>query len=152
MAGWTNKGKVRVLNGFFHNAGLPTNLYMALCTSAVAPNPDVNTLGNLVQIAPGNGYVAGGFRLGRNPVDFDVLTEDDTNDRGLIQVRDVVWTAVGGPIPASGAGARWAVLTDDNATVANREVIAFFDLASERTVAAGQKLTLQNCELRLNEV
>lgn len=96
MAGWTNKGKWRDLGMAWRGATPPTNLYVALVTSAVAPTQDTNTLGELTQIAVGNGYATGGYQLARNATDFDVLTEDDVNDRGLIQIKDVVWTASGG--------------------------------------------------------
>ena len=151
MAGWTNKGKARILNGFFRNTSVPTNFYIALVTSATAPTQDTDTLSQLTEIAAGNGYTTGGYQLSRNATDFDTLTEDDAADRGLIQVKDVVWTASGGSIPASGSGARYAVLLDDNATVGSREVLAYWDLVSDRSVSVGQTLTLQNCELRLNE-
>lgn len=151
MAGWTNKGKVRVMNGFFRATNIPTNLYVALVTSATAPTADTNTFSDLTEIAAGNGYTAGGFQLNRNATDFDTLSEDDTNDRGDLQIKDVAWTASGGPIPSSGDGARYAILTDDDATQANREIIAFWDLSSDRTVSSGQTLTLQNLELRLTE-
>jgi hypothetical protein len=105
----------------------------------------------LTEIAAGQGYTAGGISLARNTTDFDVWTEDDGNDRALIQLKDMVWTAAGGNLPASGNGARWACLTDDNATPANREVIAAFDLVSDRTISDTQTLTLQNCEIRLTE-
>ena len=120
-------------------------------TSASAPGPDTNTLSDLTEIAAGNGYTTGGYQLTPGSTDFDVHTEDDAEDRGLVQVKDVVWTASGGPIPASGNGARYAVLLDDNATIANREVLAYWDLTSDRSVSDGQTLTLQNCELRLDE-
>jgi hypothetical protein len=151
MPGWTNKGKMRALEAYLRGGTIPTNFFIALVTSAVAPGADINTLGQLTEIAAGNGYTSGGYQLTPNATDFDVLTEDDTNDRGLIQVKDVVWTASGGPIPASGSGARYAVLTDDNGTVASREVLAYWDLSSDRQVSDGQPLTLQDCELRLNE-
>ena len=151
MAGWTNKGKARVLNGFFRNTNVPTNLYIALVTSAAAPNADTNTFSQLTEIAAGNGYTAGGYQLSRNTTDFDALSENDDDDRGELQVKDVVWTAVGGPLPASGSGARYAVLLDDNATLGNREVLAWWDLVSDKNVSVGQTLTLQNCELRLTE-
>jgi len=151
MAGWTNVGKMSILEAYFRNAGAPTNFYVALVTSAVVPTQDTNTLGQLTEIAAGNGYTTGGYSLTKNATDFDVLTEDDTNDRGLIQVKDVVWAASGGSIPASGNGARYAVLTDDNVTVGSREVYAYWDLTSDRTVSSGQTLTLQDCELRINE-
>lgn len=150
MAGWTNKGKYRLLE-LLRNGGTPTNFYVALVTSATAPSADLNTLGELTEIAAGNGYSSGGYQITPGATDFDVLTEDDANDRALIQLKDIVWTASGGPIPASGNGARYAVLTDDNATVGSREVYFYWDLVSDRTVSDGQSLTLQDCETRINE-
>jgi hypothetical protein len=117
----------------------------------VTPTQDTNLKSELTEIATGNGYSLGGIAVARNSTDFDVLTEDDTNDWALIQLKDIVWTASGGSIPASGNGARWALLTDAHATPASREIIAYFDLVSDRTVSSGQTLTLQNCELRLTE-
>lgn len=151
MAGWTNKGKYTMFDVFFRNATEPTNLYVALVTSATAPTADTNTLSQLTEIAAGNGYTTGGYQLARNGTDFDVLTENDTDDRGEIQIKDVVWTASSGPIPASGNGARYAVLTDDNGTVGSRLVLAFWDLSSDRSVSDTQTLTLQNLELRATE-
>jgi hypothetical protein len=89
--------------------------------------------------------------LNKDATDFDVITEDDTNDWGRVQVKDLVWTASGGPIPASGDGARYAIFTDDNGTIGSREVYAYWDLTSDRTVSDGQTLTLQDCELRITE-
>lgn len=155
MAGFTNRGKTRLVEWGFRRAhaggALPTNLYVALCTSAVAPTADTNTLSQLTEIAAGNGYVTGGIQLTPNATDFDVLTEEDTLDQGILQIKNLVWTASGGNLPASGAGARWAVLLDDNVTVGSREVLGYWDLASDRTVSATQTLTLQDCTLNLNE-
>ncbi len=151
MAGWTNKLKAKVLDWVFRGTALPTNFYVALVTSATAPTQDINTLGELTEIAAGNGYTTGGISLSKNTTDFDVNTEDDAADRGLVQIKDLVWTASGGPIPASGGGARYAVLTDDNGTIGSREVYGYWDLTSDRTVSNTQTLTLQDCELRINE-
>jgi len=151
MAGFTNKGKNHILDQVFRNATEPTNYYVALVTSAVAPDADTNTLSQLTEIAAGNGYTSGGISLSKNSTDFDSLTENDTNDRGEIQIKDIVWTASGGNLPASGSGARYAVLTDDNATVGSRIVIAWWDLTSDRVISSGQTLTLQNLEMRLTE-
>lgn len=147
MAGMTNKGKYRLLEWSLRQENTPTNLYVALVTSATAPEADTNTLSQLTEIAAGNGYTSGGFQLTPNSTDFDVLTEDDSNDKGLIQIKDVTWTASGGAIPASGDGARYAVLTDDDGTVADREILAYWDLSSDRSVSDGQPLTLQNLEI-----
>lgn len=151
MAGWTNKGKFFYLGVVARNATEPTVFYLALITSATAPTADHNTLSQFTQIAAGNGYTSGGISIARNSTDFDVLTEDDTNDVAYWQLKDMVWTASGGAIPGSGSGARYAVFTDDNATEGSREVYHFWDLTSDRTVSDGQPLTLQNVEARLTE-
>jgi hypothetical protein len=148
-SGWTNKGKAHVLGVTFRNATEKTNYYIALVTSAAAPTADTNTLSQLTEIANGNGYTTGGYSLTPNSTDFDTLTEDDSGDKGLVQVKDVVWTASGGTLPASGSGARYAVLIDDNGTVGSREVYAWWDLTSDRSVSSGQTLTLQNLELNI---
>lgn len=151
MAGWTNKGKMRVLEWALRGATIPTNFYVALFTSAVAPTADTNTKSQLTEIANGNGYTTGGISLTKNSTDFDVLTENDTDDRGLIQIKDLVWTASGGALPSSGSGARYACLTDDNATQGSREVLFYWDLGADYSVSSGQTLTLQNLEIRINE-
>lgn len=145
--GWTNKGKAHVLGVVFRGVTPPTNYYIALVTDAAAPTADTNTLSQLTEIAAGNGYTTGGYQLSRNSTDFDTLTEDDTLDKGLVQVKDVSWTASGGSIPGSGSGARYAVLTDDNATVGSREVYLWWDLTSARTATTGQTLALQDAEI-----
>jgi hypothetical protein len=151
MAGITNRGKFNFLGWIFRGVSLPTNFYVALVTSATAPGADINTLGELTEIAAGNDYTTGGIQLTKNSTDFDVLTEDDTNDLALVQIKDLVWEANGGNIPASGDGARYAVLTDDNGTIGSREIYAYWDLTSDRTVSDGQTLTLQDCEMDLTE-
>lgn len=145
----TNKGVFRMLGRTFVNVAVPANYFVALVTSAVAPDVDTDTKATLTEVANGNGYTTGGISLTPGATDFDVLTEDDANNRALVQIKDLVWTASGGPIPASGNGARYAVLTDNNVTQNSREVYASFDLTADRSVSDGQTLTLQNCELRL---
>lgn len=147
--GWTNKGLYRVLEAVFNGGTLPTSFYLALVTSAVAPDADTNTLSQLTEIAAGNGYTSGGIAFSKNATDFPGLTEDDGNNRAAINIKDAVWTASGGSLPGSGSGASYAVLIDDNGTVGSREVWAYFDLTSARTVSSGQTLTLDDPILRL---
>lgn len=151
MAGWTNKGKMRLLEWALRGGTIPTTFYVALFTSAAAPVADTNTKSQLTEIANGDGYTTGGIAVNNDSTDFDTLTEDDGNDRGLIQIKDLVWTAIGGALPVSGSGARYAALTDDNATQGSREVLFFWDLGADYAVSAGQTLTLQNLEIRINE-
>ena len=141
-----------MLDTYFRGAAISgSGFAVFLATSAVSPTQDSNVKTDVTEIATGDGYSAGGINVNRDSTDFDVLTEDDTNDWALVQIKDIVWTASGGPIPASGNGARWALLTDRNATVGSRLIIAYFDLVSDRTVSDGQSITLQNIEVRLTE-
>lgn len=148
---WTNRGKFLLLSWAFPRTAMPTNLYVALVTAAVAPTVDTNTLGQLTEIAAGNGYVTGGYQLTPGATDFDVMTEDDVNDKAFVQLKDLAWAASGGPIPVSGNGARYAILTDDNGTIANRQVIAAWDLVTDRSCTDGHSITLENCELQAIE-
>ncbi len=148
-SGWTNKGKAQILAHCFRGVALPTNWYVALITNAVVPTADTNTLSELTQIASGNGYTTNGMALSKNTTDFDTLTEDDTGDMGLVQLKDLVWTGSGGTLPASGTGAYYAVLTDDNATAGSRNVYYYWDLSGPLSVSSGQTITLQNCEIRI---
>ena len=127
----TNRLRYRLLEGLYRNNNIPTGYGLALCTAATAPTEDTNTLGQLDQIATGNGYSDGGASVSRNSTDFDVATEDDSKQWALVQLKDFTFTASGGSIPASGDRARYAVLTDNNVTVANREVFAAWDLGAE---------------------
>jgi len=145
----TNRGKYLILQGVFRNAGLPTSFYMALADQTTTPTVDHNAFSEHTEVPAGNGYTSGGIALARNATDWDVLTEDDTNDRALVQAKDLVWTASGGNLPASGTGARWLDCLDDNVTIGSRQIFGSFDLVSNRTVSDGQTLTIQNPEFRL---
>jgi hypothetical protein len=149
-SGITNKGKYRILGVTFRAETPPTNFYVALATSAVTPDADTNTFGQLTEIANGNGYTTGGYQLSRNSTDFPDWTEVDASDWATLLMKDIVWTASGGNLPGSGAGARWAALLDDNVTVGSREVWAWYDLTSDRTVSNGQTLTLADTTLKLS--
>jgi hypothetical protein len=151
MSGVTNRGKYAILNHEFLNSAEPTNFYIALATSATAPTADTNVFSELTEITAGNGYTTGGYQIARNSTDFDTLTEDDASDLGKTLLKDISWTASGGSIPGSGSGARYAVLLDDNATVGSREVYAYWDLSSDRSVTNGNILTLANLEIRITE-
>lgn len=151
MAGLTNRGKYLILSVFFRGATPPATFYAALVTDAVAPTADTNTLGELTEIASGNGYTAGGIAVARNAVDFTSLNEDDALNEAALIIKNLVWTAAGGSLPASASGARYMVLTTDEATLANRQIVAFFDLVSPRVVSDTQSLTIQSAEISLTE-
>jgi len=152
MAGLTNKFKYQVLNWVFEGqeANVPATFFIPLYTSTTAPNPDHNVIGDMEEAPAGNGYTAGGVEV-TAATDFDSLTEDDSGDKATVQVVDVTWTASGGIIPGSGGDLFYAGLTDANATTASRELYAMWSLGSDRTVSDGQELTLQDCEIDINE-
>lgn len=149
MAGVTNRGKKVMLNAYFAADATdePGAFTLALTESTTAPTADTNVMADLTEVANGNGYTTGGEAVVRGS-GFDNITEDDGADRGSIQLINVVWTGSGAGIPASGNPPRWAVLLDDAATP---NIVAYFDLVSDRSVSSGQTLTLQDCEIRINE-
>ena len=150
-SGWTNRGKIRYFELVKQRATMPDFFNIALITGANVPDAKTNVFSELIQIAIANGYTDGGYQVSPNDTDFDVLTEEDSTDKALIQIKDVTWTATGGPIPGSGDPARYVVLLDNNAVVANREVLAYWDLLMDRQVSTGQPFTLQNLQLTLSE-
>mgnify|MGYP001308405076 FL=1 len=145
MAGFTNKGKYRLLETL-RGVSLPSNMYVALCTSAAAPTQDTNTLSEMTQIGTSTGYTSGGISLNMDTTDWSIV-EDDTNDDAELTIKDLVWTGSGGTLGA----ARYAVLTDDNGTEADREIWAYWDLGSDQSVSSGQTLTLSGFILKLAE-
>jgi len=149
---WTNRGKFLLLDWVFGAEPLPDSFYVVLITADDVPTVDTNTLDELTEVADGNGYTEGGYELTPGDTDFDVFTEDDTNNRALVQLKDLIWTATGGTIPASGNGARYAVLTDSTGdsgeTIGDRQIIAIWDLVTTKEATVGHTIILEDCELR----
>lgn len=146
---WTLRGLRRMVACYWQGETPPTNFYLAYVKATPAPTRATTTMSQLAEIAAGNGYSSGGIQLSRDSTDFDVLTEDNENFLVEQQLKDLSSTATGGSIPASGDGARYAVLTDDDETVANREVLFVFDLDGVRSVSAGQAITLRDLTMVL---
>jgi len=149
---WTNRGKFLLLDWVFGGEPLPNNFYVMLITADNVPTVDTNTLSELTEIADGNGYTEGGYELTPGAGDFDVIIEDDVNNLARIQIKDILWTATGGTIPASGNGARYVVLTDDSessaAALGDRQIIAVWDMVTDRVATNGFPISLTNLELR----
>lgn len=148
-SGWTSDGLRLMFDYFFRGATMPANFYIALVTDATTPDKTTNTLSDLTEITAGNGYATGGFQLSPNATDFDNLVENDSLDRAELQIKDVAWTASGGPIPLSGSGGSYAVITDNNGTIGSRIVYGWWDLGAARTATDGQQIILKDLELRL---
>lgn len=149
-SGWTNRGLLRLLTYAFRGMAIPDHYYIALVTAAQAPSWSTNTIGDLTQIAAGNGYSAGGYALTPGETDFDELNEESSDEYyAEIKIKDISFDAAGGNIPASGDGAAYAVLTNDNATVANREVLYYWYLGGTRSVSSGNSFNLHDLTARL---
>lgn len=155
-SGLTNVGKQRLLELALRDtqdsaAADTAPLFLALSDSTTAPSSTSTVFSGLTEITAGNGYTSGGDVVTR---DGSILTEwdslsDTAGDYGRIRLKDMVWTASGGSIPGSGNGAFYAVLLDDNVTVGSRQIYAWFDLTTARTITSGSTLTLQDIEIRL---
>ena len=154
-SGITNVGKRRLLEMAFRNTqdsgGAPdaSPFFMALATSAASLTSTVTTFSTPTQIVTGNGYTDGGLAVNRDITDFDTNAVDGGETYGYIRIKDLVWTASGGSLPASGTGAAYALLLDDNALVGSRIVLAWIDLTTGRTIGNGATLTLQDIEIRI---
>ncbi|MBW2559386.1 MAG: hypothetical protein JRE40_00880 [Deltaproteobacteria bacterium] len=146
--GVTNKGKWALASLALTGAvaGLTTSFKAMLCTNANAPDVDDNTVADLTEVANGNGYTTGGITIEKSAVGWDALAEDDSGDKATCKMKDAAWTASGGSIVA-----RYMILTDDNATVASRNVYAWWELAdgADVTVTDGQTLTVQDAGIDL---
>jgi hypothetical protein len=148
MAGLTNRGKYLILNMAFCAQNEPTNYYLHLLTSGATVNADTNVWSDVsANEASGGGY--GEATLSRGTVKFDVISEDDVNNRGEVQLADVSWTASGGSIAAM-----YAVLTDDNGGTgghATNNIICYWDFGSTQTAIDGSAFTLTDFSIRINE-
>lgn len=140
MAGFTNKGKAKILRAFFQSESTPTYVYIYLVTGAAVPDADTNTLSELTEITE----TGKEYQLELNTTDFDTSTagsEDDTLNRGVMQIKDLTFA---GAI----TGASYVVLTDGSA---DPEVWAFWFLGSVRTITSGETLKISNLEFNLLE-
>lgn len=153
MAGFTNRGALRflemVLRQTYDGGAIPANFYVAFVTGAAVPDEDTKLFSELTEITAGNGYTTGGISLTPGSTDFDVLAADDVLEEAQVQAKDVGVQATGGTIPAAGAGASYAVFLNDDAVVADREVLAYWSLGVAREAAVGQFFTLQDLTFKL---
>ena len=140
----TNRGKLHMLTMAFQNDNTPsgTHFYVELLSGTVPTNPeDLNTYSDV-----SSNVIAGKTAsVSRDTTDWDVETETDgSTDTAIIQIKDLDFA---GAI----TGATGAILTDRNGTAGSRIIYAYWDLGGSRSVSAGQTLTLQDLEIKLND-
>jgi len=148
-SGWYNRGKMLVLQHATEQTAAPVNFYAPLLLATYTPDPDHATWAALSanEIAAGDGYTTGGEAIPSSASGFDAPSQNDGSDYGQIQLADVVYTVSGTSIPASGSGARYMAMTDDNATQANRQLYMYFDLVSDQSSTVS--ITLEDFIARL---
>lgn len=108
-----------------HNLGADVLKVMLTNTAPVATNA---VKADLVDIAAGNGYAAGGTAS-------TITSSAQTSGTYKLVLTDVVFTATGAVGPF-----RYAVLYNDTAT--NKELIGWWDYGSSVTLANGETFTV----------
>lgn len=120
-----NAGKKYHLNGA---VDFDTDVFkVMLLTSSYTPNIDSHAYrSDLTNEVSGTGYSAGGATLGTV-----TLTQDNTNDRIVVDAPDVSWTT-------ATITARYAVLYKSRGGLASAdELVCYFDFGSDYTSTAG---------------
>lgn len=146
---FTTRGLALQFGWVYQRDSMPAHFYFALCTAAAAPTHATKTLSELTEIGAGNGYTTGGYQLTPNATDFPTITEDDTRHFADMNTKDILFSAGGGDIPASGAGPLYMVLTTDEGTIGSRQVIWYASFRSARTVLSGQDLNVTGITARI---
>ena len=149
--GFTNRAKLRMLEAFFQDVFSQSGFAIALVTDTPAPDADTNVLADLTEIVAGNGYSSGGNAIARDNIGFPTSSEDDSADTGSLIMEDTFFTASGGILPASGDGVKFAVLTDNNTIIADREVFAYAEYGAVKTLLDGQMLSVAGLKFTLKE-
>lgn len=117
-----------IYNNFFEqlaqaNIDFDTDsIKVALCTSAYTPDKDHENFDSASgSEASGTGYTAGGQTLANASI-----TQDDTNDRVVLDGDDVIWSN-------SSITARYAVIYKDTGTQSTSPLIACIDFTEDKT-------------------
>ena len=103
-------------------AFLTDTIKVALVTSAYTVNIDSHSnFSDITNEVSGTGYTAGGATLGTK-----TATQDNTNDRGVLDAADTTWTT-------STITARGAVLYRDSGTPSTSKLISYVDFGSDKS-------------------
>lgn len=114
-----------------HQLQTGTTHVLKVALTNTAPLATDSLLGNITQVANGNGYTTGGISVG-------TITGAQTSGTfKLTGGTDPVWTASG-----AGFAARYAVLYNDTPTSPADPLIGWWDYGSSVTLAAGETFTV----------
>lgn len=113
-----NRGKARLASGDLDWDA--DTIGVLLAQPGYVANADHNLVNEVTNELTGGTYV-------RKTLTGKVVTEDDANDRAVLDADDVTWTAL--QTAAPGEIAAWAVVFEDvGGTDATRHLIVAFDL------------------------
>lgn len=117
-----NRAKAQIANGAID---LDTDtLKLMLVTSSYVVNPDhdfITASGAGAAELSGTGYTGGFGGAGRKTLTTPAVSEDDANDRAVLDGDDFTWTGINAGTAAG------AILIKENTNDADSELIAFFD-------------------------
>lgn len=119
-----NGFKLKIQNG---SIDMDTDtIKCALVTSTYSPNIDTHVFwSDVTNEVSGTGYTAGGATLASVTV-----TQDNTNDRGVVDAADVTWST-------ATITARAAVLYKSTGTASTSPLICYIDFGSDQTSSGG---------------
>lgn len=103
---------------------------------------DIDAHENYAQVSASELITAYGYTQKNKVLTGVAVNEDDSNDRGVVTWNNVIWTAAGGSLTASGA-----VIIDD--TEANDAVVGYIDFSGDQTVLDAGTFTISNVLIEL---
>ena len=113
-----NSAKFRLLQGTFDFAN--DTFKVALLTSAYAPDKDAHQyFADIDHEVSGSGYIAGG-----KAVENIALSQDDANDRAILDADDLAWSV-------ASFTARAAVVYKDTGSAATSPLLAYIDFEED---------------------
>jgi hypothetical protein len=130
-----NNFKEQVMEGIFNLASGGHTLKQILLTGHT-PDIDADTVYADVsaeEYGSGSGYTAGGATVGSQDV-----TQDNTNDQGVFDAADVLWSSLGALSPATPSH---TIMFDDTPTSPADPLICYWELGA--TATNGGNYTLQ---------
>mgnify|MGYP006908211794 CR=1 FL=1 len=149
----TNRHNRRRMEALLHGGGL---FRAILLTDDGSPSPsvDVNTMAEVTEVDPGNGYVSGGNAVVGNSTNFPV-TQDQALNRAYYVIADQEFTpAAAGTLPATGSGASYMALCGPEqgspSDIASLDVLDVFGLGGARYATYPNSISVRDAESRIN--
>lgn len=132
-----NRGKARLLNGSstWGTADLRLLIISGASVPAGAYDPDLNTVTDLLGVSGVTEMAGTGYT--RKALTTEAVTEDDTNNRAVLDADDITWTGLDAGV------LRAAVVYDEGGgTDATRHLISYHDSNFPKTSNGGD-MTIQ---------